>query len=42
MAFDLSIPDPEKTKQEVQAQLAVPEEQAKAIDEKAVTVVRRS
>ena len=36
MAFDLSIPDPEKTKQEVQAQLAVPEEQAKAIDEKAV------
>ena len=36
MAFDLSIPDPEQTKEEVSKELAVTEEHAELIDEKAV------
>ena len=33
MPFDLAIPDPEQTKVEVVQELAVPEAQAKVIDE---------
>lgn len=32
MAFDLNIPDPEKTKEEVKQELAVPQEQVQLID----------
>ena len=35
MAFDLSIPDPEETKQKVEQELAVTEVQAEVIDDKA-------
>ena len=35
MEFDLTIPDPEQTKEEVEAALAIPEEKAVVIDESA-------
>ena len=35
MAFDLSIPDPDQTKAEVEAELAVEPAQSEAIDSKA-------